>query len=108
MPFANPLCYLATPSGLSLKDYLDGKEGKHKELLEKTIRMKTGIDVRAGASNLLSGVPQARVRDAEDSSVVVSEDLGLDMPKNLNKRNQVGGKLQMQEVERAGIGWMVW
>ena len=59
-------------AGLSVKDYLEGKEGKHKELMYKS--SKAGK--KAGASGGAGLVPGARrfFADGEETSYI-SEDM---------------------------------
>ena len=78
--------YISLFTGLSVKDYLEGKEGKHKELMYKS--SKAGK--KSGASGGAGLVPGARsfFADGEETSYV-SEDIQVGF----------GGR------PRWGLGW---
>jgi hypothetical protein len=71
-PSANA-SFFPFPKGLSVKEYLEGKEGKHKELMYKA--SKAGK--RTGASGGSGLVPGARryFDDGEETTYVMSDDM---------------------------------
>lgn len=62
-----------TASGLSVKEYLEGKEGKHKELMYKSSKSgrRTGA---SGGAGLVPGVRRT-FDDGEETTYVMSDDM---------------------------------
>mmetsp|Transcript_15921 Transcript_15921/g.34385 ORF Transcript_15921/g.34385 Transcript_15921/m.34385 type:complete len:916 (+) Transcript_15921:178-2925(+) len=85
-------------TGLSVKDYLDGKEGRYKEMMAKSAGGKAA---KGGAGLLPGGRRNAfGVQDAEDSSYVESDDnaeLGRLASSHLSAGQQ---ELLLRDMER--------
>lgn len=83
-------------SGLSVKDYLDAKEGKYKEFLHKTVQSKLqgGKGGRAKGKKGAYGTGLGMVSNRpfeEDSSYVEEEVPGIGVQTSLSRGQQVGG-----------------
>ena len=78
------------PLGLSVKDYLEGKEGKHKELMYRA--SKAGAKAGGpGGEGLVPGVRRRFGGDGEATSYVESEDMAelKGIKTSLSRKQQV-------------------